>query len=112
MVARALADPARYRILREIRAAGEMTCGQLQALLPLSQATVSHHIKTLQRAGLVHVRVDGLFHHVSADHGRLAAFANGVVSELAVSSPERPSTVAPAGKSARRKSAPAARKRR
>ena len=81
-VARALADPTRYRMLHEIRCAGEITCGELQAHFPLSQATISHHLKTLQRAGLVRVRAEGLFRHVSAEPERLAAFASGVVSQL------------------------------
>lgn len=110
-VARALADPTRYRMLQEIRAAGEMTCSQLQSRLPLSQATVSHHIKTLARAGLVHVRVDGLFHHVSADPARLAAFADGVVAELALV-PSAPERAAKATKGPRRKSAASARRTR
>src|SRR5258708_39077136 len=77
IVARAISDPTRYRMLQEIRAAGEMTCGELHARFPLSQATVSHHIKTLQQAGLLRVRAEGLFRHLSAETARLSAFAAG-----------------------------------
>jgi DNA-binding transcriptional ArsR family regulator len=82
IVARAISDPTRYRMLQEIRAAGEMTCGELHARFPLSQATVSHHIKTLQQAGLLRVRAEGLFRHLSAETARLSAFAAGVLEEL------------------------------
>src|ERR1700687_4204845 len=81
-VARALADATRYRMLQEVRAAGEITCSELQARFPLSQRTVSHHIKTLQQAGLVRTRAQGLFRHLSAEPERLAAFASSVVAEL------------------------------
>jgi len=79
IVARALSDRTRYRMLQEIRAAGEMTCGELHARFPLSQATISHHIKTLQQAGLLRVRAEGLFRHLSAESSRLSAFAAGVL---------------------------------
>jgi DNA-binding transcriptional ArsR family regulator len=82
IVARALSDPTRYRMLQEIRAAGEMTCGELHARFPLSQATISHHIKTLQQAGLLRVRAEGLFRHLSAESSRLSAFAAGVLEDL------------------------------
>jgi ArsR family transcriptional regulator len=81
-VARAIADPTRYRMLQEIRAAGEMTCGELQARFPLSQATVSHHIKTLQQAGLLRIRAEGLFRHLSAEAACVSAFANGLLDKL------------------------------
>ncbi|HXN55167.1 MAG TPA: metalloregulator ArsR/SmtB family transcription factor [Myxococcales bacterium] len=95
-VARAIADSTRYRMLQEIQAAGEMTCGELQARFPLSQATVSHHIKTLEQAGLLRVRPQGLFRHLSAEPGCVSAFANrlleklcGAVQAAGVSAPER-----------------------
>jgi ArsR family transcriptional regulator, arsenate/arsenite/antimonite-responsive transcriptional repressor len=81
-VARAIADSTRYRMLQEIRAAGEMTCGELQARFPLSQATVSHHIKTLEQAGLLRIRAQGLFRHLSAEPGCVLAFANGLLDKL------------------------------
>jgi ArsR family transcriptional regulator len=81
-VARAIADPTRYRMLQEIRAAGEMTCSELQARFTLSQATVSHHIKTLQQAGLLRIRAEGLFRHLSAEDACVSAFANGLLDKL------------------------------
>lgn len=124
-VARALADATRYRMLQEIRAAGEITCSALQARFPLSQATVSHHVKTLQQAGLVRIRAQGLFRHLSAEPAQLAAFASGVVAELGdgAKAPGRNARAAPAtrakaaraasaGKAARRRAPPAAKKPR
>jgi ArsR family transcriptional regulator len=60
-VAKALGDPTRLELLRRITTAGEMCCKDLVALFPVSQATVSHHLKTLVDAGLLAVRRDGQF---------------------------------------------------
>lgn len=110
LVARAIADPTRYRMLQEIRAAGEMTCGELHARFPLSQATVSHHIKTLQQAGLLRVRAEGLFRHLSAESSRLSAFAAGVLEEL-IGPTQKPSREEPASPAARSAHAAPARQR-
>ena len=60
-VAKALGDPTRLELLRRIAAAGEICCRDLVSLFPVSQATVSHHLKILADAGLVGVRRDGQF---------------------------------------------------
>lgn len=60
-VAKALGDPTRLELLRRIGTAGEMCCKDLVALFPVSQATVSHHLKILVDAGLLSVRRDGQF---------------------------------------------------
>jgi ArsR family transcriptional regulator len=74
-VARALADPTRFRLLRAIAAQAEISCRELTERLPVSQATVSHHLKVLAEAGLVSVRQDGAFHHYRAVAGALEAHA-------------------------------------
>ena len=58
-LARALAHPARVRILRMLAARGECVCGQIVLELPLAQATVSQHLKVLKAAGLIRGEVDG-----------------------------------------------------
>jgi ArsR family transcriptional regulator len=51
---RALADPARVRIVNRIATAGEPVCAcELYEPLGLAQPTVSHHLKTLVEAGLL-----------------------------------------------------------
>jgi ArsR family transcriptional regulator, arsenate/arsenite/antimonite-responsive transcriptional repressor len=53
-VFRALGDPARLRLISLILAAGGEACVcDLTDQLGLSQSTVSHHLSTLVRAGLV-----------------------------------------------------------
>jgi ArsR family transcriptional regulator len=70
-VAKALGDPTRYRLLRAIAARAEMSCAELTALFPISQATVSHHLKVLSDAGLVTVERRGQFHHYRLVPGAL-----------------------------------------
>jgi ArsR family transcriptional regulator len=61
-VARALGDPTRFKLLRAIAARVEVSCQELVELFPVSQATVSHHLKVLSEAGLVTVERRGPFH--------------------------------------------------
>ena len=50
---RALADPTRVAIVNRLSAAGELCVCDLNAAFPLSQPTISHHLKILREAGLV-----------------------------------------------------------
>lgn len=52
-IAKALGHPARVAIVRLLAARTACTCGELVAELPLSQSTVSQHLKELKAAGLV-----------------------------------------------------------
>jgi ArsR family transcriptional regulator len=58
-LARALGHPARVAILRLLTECGECMCGSIVDRLPLSQATVSQHLKVLKEAGLVQGEVEG-----------------------------------------------------
>ena len=55
----ALAHPARVAILATLSQEGVMSCGSLVQELPLSQATVSQHLRKLEEAGLVIGTVEG-----------------------------------------------------
>jgi ArsR family transcriptional regulator len=57
-LARALAHPARVRIVRLLARRGECVCGQIVLDLPLAQATVSQHLKVLKEAGIIRGQVD------------------------------------------------------
>ena len=59
----ALADPRRYDLLRRIGKAGDtLACEQLRAdATEVTAATVSHHMKELETAGLVESTREGKF---------------------------------------------------
>lgn len=80
-IAKALSSEARCRTLRMLARRGEMTCTEIHKRLRLSQATTSHHLKTLCDAGLVRVRKEGLYHRVSVDRKALAAFGAALGAE-------------------------------
>ena len=55
---RALGDPTRREILRVLRG-GDLTAGELSALFPITDASVSHHLSVLKEAGLVQAERNG-----------------------------------------------------
>ena len=62
-IPKALADPRRFELLERIAKAGcPLGCTQALAALPISAATLSHHIKELEAAGLIDIRREGKFH--------------------------------------------------
>ncbi len=70
----ALADPVRLRVLSILAAApeGEVCVCDFVEPLGKSQPTVSHHLKILSDAGLVHGDRRGKWVWYSLDRGRLA----------------------------------------
>jgi ArsR family transcriptional regulator len=56
---RALANPARFRIIQILAARRECYTGDLVEELPLAQSSVSEHLKVLKDAGIVQGTVDG-----------------------------------------------------
>jgi len=58
--AKALAHPARIAILQLLAQKQTCVCGDLVEELPLSQSTVSQHLKELKEAGLIKGEIDGV----------------------------------------------------
>ena len=58
-IAKALSHPARIKILKILKEYNACFCGQIVDLLPLSQATVSQHLKELKRVGIINGEIDG-----------------------------------------------------
>lgn len=56
---KALAHPARLAILNYLAERESCICGEIVDAVPLAQATVSRHLKTLKEAGLIKGEVDG-----------------------------------------------------
>ncbi len=58
-MSKALAHPARVRLLRILLDRGTCQCGPLVDELGLAQSTVSQHLKIMRDAGLICGTVDG-----------------------------------------------------
>ena len=56
-ITRALVDGRRFEILERIAAVkNEISCSDLRAKIPISRATLMHHLKELANAGLIETR--------------------------------------------------------
>jgi len=56
---KALSHPARLAILQTLAKRGTCICGEIVDVMPLSQATVSQHLKVLKDTGLISGEIDG-----------------------------------------------------
>jgi ArsR family transcriptional regulator len=89
-ILKALADPNRFELLERIaKASCPVGCAEARAALAISPATLSHHIKELQRAGLIHVAREGKFHYLSIRPGVLDALASTLEALSHTSCPSR-----------------------
>lgn len=58
-ICKALAHPARVAIINFLIKEKECICREVVSELPLSQSTVSQHLKELKNAGLIKGEIDG-----------------------------------------------------
>lgn len=64
-ITRALDEPSRYGMLREIYASNTTTCGAVSTALGLNTGTASHHLRMLEDADLVRVTKVGRYKMLS-----------------------------------------------
>jgi len=89
-VLKALAHPKRFRMVQEIAAAGELSCGQLGDKFDLSQPTVSHHLKILSDSGVLEMRREAQHGFISVNHALLAEVLALLPDRLGTAEPARP----------------------
>jgi DNA-binding transcriptional ArsR family regulator len=58
-VMKALSDPTRWEIIRQMAETDELPCAALESTLPLSKPTISYHTNILLKAGLIKARKAG-----------------------------------------------------
>ena len=87
---KAVADPARLKILRLLKQKGQCSIGKgvgmcacdMQDHITLSQPTISHHMAILRRAGLVVAEKHGLWMWYRRNEKSLKELAQSVSADL------------------------------
>jgi ArsR family transcriptional regulator len=83
LIAKALADPRRYEILRKISSGGRGTpCSDMRECIDVTPATLSHHMKELETAGLVRSEKEGKFVRYFPQARVLRAYLDRLKSDL------------------------------
>ena len=81
LISKALADPKRFEMLQRIGQSEDApTCSCVRDWLHLAPATVSHHLKELEMAGLVNIDRDGKFAYITLRRDVLKAYLSRLSS--------------------------------
>jgi ArsR family transcriptional regulator len=83
LIARALSDPRRYEILKRLGETDTLACSDVRRCADISPATLSHHMRELELAGLVESRKNGKFVNYHLRRDMLAAFFAKLRKDLA-----------------------------
>jgi ArsR family transcriptional regulator len=83
LIAKALADPRRYEILKKISMQGCSTpCSSMLDRIAICASTLSHHMKELETAGLVRSEKEGKFVNYKPQPQVLRAYLKHLQADL------------------------------
>jgi ArsR family transcriptional regulator, arsenate/arsenite/antimonite-responsive transcriptional repressor len=85
-IAKALADTRRLAILERIAARGDAACQHLCEEFPVTQPTMSHHLRLLVEVGLIEMRRDGQYAHYRLRTEVVEAYVTTLEARLRVRS--------------------------
>ncbi|HEY64685.1 MAG TPA: winged helix-turn-helix transcriptional regulator [Caldilineae bacterium] len=81
---KALGNPVRWAIIKQLAGCGRCICGTLVAALPLAQSTVSQHLKVLKEAGLTRGEIEGPATCYCLDYEGIAWFKEQIGKHLGI----------------------------
>jgi len=77
-ISKALADETRLRIFEAISASDRISCGDIVSMRGVTPATVSHHLKILNEAGLISCQREGQFIYNQAIPATIEAYTRAL----------------------------------
>ena len=77
-ISKALADETRLMIFEAISASEHMNCGEIVSMRGVTPATVSHHLRILQEAGLIDCRREGQFVYSSSSPAKIQEYSGAL----------------------------------
>src|SRR5260370_8964709 len=77
-ISKGLADQTRLKIFEAISAKDHMNCGEIVSMRGVTPATVSHHLKILNEAGLIACRREGQFVYSQAVPETIPAYTQAL----------------------------------
>jgi ArsR family transcriptional regulator len=84
LIAKALADSNRYEILKKLASRNAaMPCSDMRECFDITPATLSHHMKELETAGLIRSEKAGKFVNYFAETRVLRAYLDRLKTDLA-----------------------------
>jgi DNA-binding transcriptional ArsR family regulator len=79
-VVKALADPVRLSIVRQLAGCPEQTCGSIA--VPVGKSTATHHFKQLEAAGIIGQRTEGRCTFLHLRRAELDAAFPGLIDSV------------------------------